>query len=190
MDSDIKKQIVKFSKPQWWHTFGGILFIVTGILLLIQIMTAPATSRAFGAGLQLDIIAFVLGIILLVRTFIIKLKVIETLDIIENMGRESMLQDDFLNGIKLYSESIILGENYIIGKGMGTIITYKDIQKVTVKIYKRHFSELFRQLKVVNESGTSLTVCIVLAFPNNGIETDQIFDIMTSRNPGIEHRIK
>ena len=190
MDNNTRKQIIKFASPQFWHTVLGIIFIVSGILLFIPIIAVPTTRRAFEVSLELNITALVIGAVLLVRQHIIKTKATARLEKIENSFGHSTLENDFFNGEKRFSGSVILGDCFVIGKATGTIVAYEDIKKVCCKIYRYKFRELFRQIKVVLEDGKTSIVCTILLSPNIDIETDRIFEIMELHNPRITRERK
>lgn len=186
MESDLKKEIIKFSSSLLWQMIAGIIFIAAGLLMLIPIIITPLPERVVKIDLELDITLFVLGAILIIRSVLIKSRIRKTVEKIESMGGESTLRNDFYNGERLYNGQLILGSRFIIGKRNGDIVEYEDIKNVYQYVRKRNLIEVYRILKIIKENGKTVSLCSIPTMGMGDKDTNRAFEIMLTKNSRIK----
>lgn len=155
MYEEKKKKLRKFVKPHHEEYIGGIWFIVIGITGVVFGIMEHDYQTTF---LSL-LFAILLGGGILYSGISATLKYRKKIQHIEDSSALEILMDDFENGSRAFKDSLILGKVFLIGKRMGTIVSYNEIVRIYQYIEKTNGVESKRTIKIETADNRKLDLC-------------------------------
>lgn len=173
------KKLIRYAKPRYYLHRISILFIFAGALMV-------------AVGFQNDWSNFICGILIVLllgggcmtagiwqhRQFRKKLQSIE------QSGRGESLLNDFENAGRAFSGSLILGDEFVIGKRTGNILTYGEIDRIYQFIPEHQ--ERHRYLNVDTQSSRKLMLCSIPLGSMGDSELNSVIGYVTAKNPNIQ----
>ena len=100
--------------------------------------------------------------------------------------RENELLYDFENAGRAFSDRVILGDSFIIGRGTGAVVPYSEIRRVYQYIHTYNGIEDKRILRAELTNGRKIDLCTL---PHNGVgneELNNVMNYMRAVNPRIQ----
>ncbi len=127
----------------------------------------------------------IIGIVLIGTYFHTSGNLNKKLKKIEQEGNLPLLLNDFMTGGKAFEGRMILGQQYIIGKGFGTVLAYYEISNIYQKINYTNGIENQRSLMAVTTYGKTMSLCALKLRGKSDNEANHVISYICSMNPRI-----
>ena len=101
-------------------------------------------------------------------------------------NRIGTLLYEFENAGRAFGDSVILGDTFIIGKGMGVIVQYSDIRRVYQYVHSTNGIEDTRLLRAELVSGREADLFMLPHSGKGDEELNNVINYMCSINPRIK----
>ena len=177
-DESTLKDLKKYVRTSPATIVLGIIFIILAPIAYYMIYDI-VYSIAWGLGI------LIMGIVLIGTYFHISGNLNKKLKKIEAEGNLPLLLNDFKTGGKAFDGRMILGQQYIIGKGLGTILAYYEIKNIHQKINYTNGIENQRTLMAVTTYGRTLNLCTLKLRGKSDDEANHVISYILSINPRI-----
>ena len=181
MEDEVTKKFKKFIKPNTVEIVFGIILIVVGIGGLVY---------GFLSGIiQIGILTLsgglLFGIVFILWGIIKKNKYKKNLARFEKNGDLPDIVDDFQNGRKMFKDTLILGQYFVIRKNSGTAIEYSEIKKL-YQLVKGSGERGKCIIQIQTEDKKKYDLCSVPVHNTNNNDLSRALGYITARNRNIQ----
>ena len=176
MENNKKEELKKYLCPSKLPRVGGGAFVIIG-LIGMGIVEKPIGTF---------IICCIFAIIVSAPTLITIYNLSSAIEILEKNETLSEVFGEFKNSQSILNDALRLGPEYMFGKGMGTIIKYKDISNIYQYVHKTNLVEDKREIRVEKVSGEEIKLCKIYL---NGKSDDELIILMNyilEKNPNVQ----
>lgn len=185
MDNTQEQNIINYTTPPLsLMVTGGAFALFSPILYLIFL--------SFSSDKLLPIVVAsvtaIMGIVMFCMRFFFTVRVKGAINKARGEGMDGKIASDFINGEKYLHGTMIVGEVYVFCKGMGTLVSCREITKVERKQNYYKGVPTSENIRVKLLDGKTVTLCGVNYIQDDSSDADDAIRAIERRCPNIVNR--
>lgn len=171
------KELLKYSRNSTTNIFMIIFGALIGTCSLLPVTDLVLTYRVLGTALGIGMIAAGVYNISAYHKKVQKLG---------ESGDMTVILSDFRNGKRVIDDKLIVGREWLIGKGTGEFIKISDIGRIYQTVHKTNYVEDGRHITAVTKDSKEHTICYIKLRGKSDDDVNEFFSLIQTRNPEIE----
>lgn len=175
-NGDKKEELKEYLYPSKLPLIGGGAFVIIGF---VGMGLAASPVGVF-------ILCCIFAVIISVPTLITIHNLSSTIETFVTDEKLPEVLEEFENSQSVLNNALSVGTEYMFGKGMGTIIKYKDISNIYQYVHKTNLVEDKREIRVVKVNGEEIKLCKLSLKGKSDNELKALMIFILEKNPKIK----